>query len=403
MKKKIIAMLLCLAVVLPLEASAGYWQEQTAPADSSAFVPADADAAQLSLDCRSAILMEPLTGRVLYEHDADHRLPEASITKVMTVLLVFEALDSGRINWDDTVTCSSHAASMGGSQIWLEEGEQMSVRELLKATMVSSANDASVALAEHIAGSHESFVALMNQRAAELSLDGTAYKNCTGLDAEGHLTTARDIAMVSAELMKHQEVFDFSTIWMDSLRNGELQMTNTNKLIRTYDGITGLKTGTTSQAGCCVVATAQREEMPLIAVIMGAPNSKTRFSSAARLLDYGYANYSLLNLSSVSVSTPAIPVLNGMEKELPTQVRLDGWALVPKGRSEEVQTQISMSPDVTAPVESGQTVGTVTLTLDGATVGEYSVLTERGSEAITFGNVFRLLWHELIGTEGKAV
>jgi len=396
MKKIILAMLLCVAAAMPSTVSAGYWQEQESN-HSQAVVAADADTATLSLDCKSAILMEPMTGRVLYEHNPDQRLPEASITKVMTVLLVFEALDSGRIGWDDMVTCSAHAASMGGSQIWLEEGEQMSVRELLKATMVSSANDASVVLAEHIAGSHESFVALMNQRAEELELDGTAYKNCTGLDAEGHLTTARDIAMVSAELMKHQEVFEFSTIWMDSLRGGELQMTNTNKLIRTYDGITGLKTGTTSQAGCCVVATAQRESMPLIAVIMGAPNSKTRFAAASRLLDYGFANYSLMDLSLLEAATPAITVINGMEKELPTQVRLEGWALVPKGRAGEVVIETAMAPDITAPVEAGQTVGAVTLTLDGGEIGRYSILTLQGSEAITFSNVFRLLWQGLIG------
>ena len=403
MKKKLIALLLCLGTLLSAEVSAGYWQEIDTPAAPAAVVPADADTSSLSLDCRAAILVEPMTGRVLYEHNPDQRLPEASITKVMTVLLVLEALDSGRIGWEDTVTCSAHAASMGGSQIWLEEGEQMSVRELLKAVMVSSANDASVVLAEHIAGSHEGFVALMNRRAEELALDGTAYKNCTGLDAEGHLTTARDIAAVSAELMKHQEVFEFSTIWMDSLRNGQLQMTNTNKLIRTYDGITGLKTGTTSQAGCCVVATASREEMPLIAVIMGAPNSKTRFAAAAQLLDYGFATYSLLDLSSLDMTTPAVAVINGMEKELATQAQPDGWALIPKGRAADVQREISIAPDVAAPVEAGQIVGTVTLTLDGAVVGEYPVVTTAGADAITFGGAFRLLWRELIGCEEKAV
>ena len=397
MKKKIIALLLCVLTLFPCSADAGYWQESDNPQTITVSASADTGGTALTLDCRSAVLMEPLTGSILYEHNADQRLPEASITKIMTVLLTLEALDSGRIGWDDTVTCSAHAASMGGSQIWLEEGEQMSVRELLKATMVSSANDASVVLAEHIAGSHESFVALMNQRAEELGLDGTAYKNCTGLDAEGHLTTARDIALVSAELMRHDEVFEFSTIWTDSLRNGELQMTNTNKLIRTYNGITGLKTGTTSQAGCCVAATAERDGMPLIAVILGAPNSKIRFAEAARLLDYGFAAYSLLDLSTISVSTPSIPVVNGMEKELPTRVVLEGWALVPKGRGGDVQITTAVSPDVSAPVEIGQTVGKVTLTLDGQTIGEYGILTTDGTEAITFGNVFGLMWEGLTG------
>ncbi len=395
MKKKMIAFLLCGLTFFPFSVQAGYWQETDQ--QQTITVSAMPDSTSISLDCRSAILMEPLTGSVLYEHNADQRLPEASITKVMTVLLVLEALDSGRISWDDVVTCSAHAASMGGSQIWLEEGEQMSVRELLKATMVSSANDASVVLAEHVAGSHESFVALMNQRAAELGLDGTAYKNCTGLDAEGHLTTARDIAVVSAELMRHEEVFEFSTIWTDSLRGGELEMTNTNKLIRTYNGITGLKTGTTSQAGCCVAATAEREGMPLIAVVLGAPNSKTRFADAARLLDYGFASCSLLDLSTLSVETPSVTVVKGMAKELPTEVVLDGWVLVPKGRGGDVQVSVAVSPDVAAPVEIGQTVGRVSLTLNGQTIGEYDILTGDSTEAITFENVFRIMWEGLTG------
>lgn len=393
MKRIIVAILLCVLAAFPAETFAGYWQDTDH--SETVAVPASAAQSSLQLDCKSAILVEPLTGQVLYEHNADQRLPEASITKVMTVLLTFEALDSGRIGWDDVVTCSAHAASMGGSQIWLEEGEQMSVRELLKAAMVSSANDASVVLAEHIAGSHESFVAMMNQRAVELEMDGTAYKNCTGLDAEGHLTTARDIAAVCAELMRHEEVFEFSTIWTDTLRNGELEMTNTNKLIRTYDGITGLKTGTTSQAGCCVAATAERDGMPLISVIMGAPNSKTRFADAARLLDYGYANYSLLDLSTLSVETPPIAVIKGMAKELPTQVSLCGFALIPKGRAGDVQIEVAISPDVAAPVEIGQTVGAVTLTLDGAAVGKYNILTVDCTDAITFGNVIRLFWQGL--------
>ena len=395
MRRIILIMLLCAALLIPAEVSAGYWQELEE--DEAIAVSAAVGETELALDCKAALLMEPLTGQVLYQLNADQRMPEASITKVMTVLLVLEALDSGRIGWDDMVTCSAHAASMGGSQIWLEEGEQMSVRELLKATMVSSANDASVVLAEYVAGSHESFVAMMNQRAAELGLDGTAYKNCTGLDAEGHLTTARDIAVVSAELMRHEEVFEFSTIWMDSLRNGELQMTNTNKLLRTYDGITGLKTGTTSKAGCCVVATAERDGMPLVAVIMGAPNSKTRFNAAAKLLDYGFANYSLLDLSSIQLETPSVAVVKGMVKELPTQVSLEGWALVPKGRAGDVQVEVAVSPDVAAPVEIGQTVGAVTLTLDGVTVGKYDILTADCTEAIAFGNVLELFWGGLTG------
>lgn len=391
--KVIVCMLTALFIICAMPAGA-----QTPWDMDGEAIPAGArENASLSLTCRAAILIEPQTGTVIYEHNADERLPEASITKVMTLLLVMEAIDSGRIAWEDVVTCSAHAASMGGSQIWLEEGEQMTVRELVKATAVSSANDASVVLAEHIAGSHESFVALMNDRARELGLTKTAYRNCTGLDAEGHLTSARDVAFVSAELMRHKEIFEFSTIWQDSLRGGELSMTNTNKLIRSYDGANGLKTGTTSQAGCCVAASAEREGMTLIAVVMGAPNSKSRFADARKLLDHGFANYSLLSLDSLSVETPVIPVLKGMEKEVETCVDLTGSVLVPKGRAGDVQITVEAAPDVLAPVVVGQTVGAVTLTLDGTAIGRYDILTAGATDEVTFENVIAFMFAGLIG------
>ncbi|MBQ4313766.1 MAG: D-alanyl-D-alanine carboxypeptidase [Clostridia bacterium] len=385
----VLAVLLFMSI--PMSAGAGMWAN-----DEPQEKVVAAAANQLELTCRSAILMEMETGAVVYELNPDERLPEASITKIMTMLLVFEALDSGKITLEDKVACSAHAASMGGSQIWLEEGEEMTVHELIKAALVGSANDASVALAEHIAGSHESFVALMNDRAAQLGMQNTAYKNCTGLDDEGHLTSARDVAIVAAELLRHDKVREYTTIWMDSLRGGETELVNTNKLIRYYTGATGLKTGTTSKAGCCVAATAERDGMHLVAVVMGAPNSKSRFGDASKLLDYGFANCELLALDSIVVDVPAIAVKKGMESELPTCLDMSGNLLLPKGKSGDVQVEVQMAEDVCAPVEYGQIVGTVTLRLDGAVIGNYNILTDSASEAITFGNVFGLLWSELV-------
>lgn len=363
---------------------------------ASVPVYAEEEKASLTLSSKSAILMNAETGEVLFEYNANERLPEASITKVMTLLLVLEAIDSGKISYEDEVRCSAHAASMGGSQIWLEEGETMTVDELLKAAVVGSANDASVALAEHIAGSHESFVVMMNDRARALNMTQTSYKNCTGLDAEGHLTSALDVAIVSAELLKHEDILNYSTIWMDTLRNGEFQLSNTNKLLRSYPDAIGLKTGTTSQAGCCVSAAAKRDGMTLIAVIMGAPNSKTRFAEAASLLDYGFANWEVAAAADYMPETEKIKVKGGMEKTLSTAVKLDGHVLVDKGRRGDIETQISYDGEVTAPVIAGQTVGTVKLTLDGETLGEYKIITTGGTERVTFGKAFICMLKSLL-------
>ncbi len=359
-------------------------------------VYAEEEKASLTLSSKSAILMNAETGEILYEYNADERLPEASITKVMTLLLVMEAIDSGKISYEDEVRCSAHAASMGGSQIWLEEGETMTVDELLKAAAVGSANDASVALAEHIAGSHESFVVMMNDRARELNMTQTSYKNCTGLDAEGHLTSALDVAIVSAELMRHEDILNYSTIWMDTLRDGEFQLANTNKLLKSYPDAIGLKTGTTSQAGCCVSAAAKRDGMTLIAVIMGAPNSKTRFAEAAALLDYGFANWEVAAASDYAPETEKIKVKGGMERTLSTAVVLDGHVLIPKGRRGDIKTEISYDGEITAPVIAGQTVGTVRLTLDGKALGEYKIITTGGTERVTFGKAFACMLKSLL-------
>lgn len=350
----------------------------------------------LGLSAKAAVLMNTETGEVLYEYNADERLPEASITKVMTLLLVFEAIDSEKISYDDEVRCSAHAASMGGSQIWLEEGEIMTVDELLKATVVGSANDAAVALAEHVAGSHESFVVMMNDRARELNMTQTSYKNCTGLDAQGHLTSALDVAIVSAELLKHEDILNYSTIWMDTLRDGKLELANTNKLLKSYKDAIGLKTGTTSQAGCCVSAAARRDGMTLVAVIMGAPNSKSRFADAAALLDYGFANWEIANVTDYMPETESVGVKAGVERKLSTTAVLEGYVLVEKGRKGEIDTEVIYDGEITAPVAAGQTVGTVRLTLDGKVLGEYRIITTAGTEKVTFGKAFASMIKSLL-------
>ena len=274
-------------------------------------VPARAAAAPPSVDAGAAVLVEKETGTVLYEQNAHDKLEPASVTKIMTLLLVMEAIDSGALSTEDVVTVSAHAASMGGSQVYLKEGEQMSVHDLLKAVAVASGNDASVALAEHLAGSEEAFVQRMNQRAAELGMSDTCFVNCTGLPAAGHLTSAYDIALMSRELiLHHPAIREYTTIWMDSLRGGQFQLANTNKLIRFYEGSTGLKTGSTDAAGYCLSATAERDGMELIAVVLKCPSSDVRSAAASSLLNYGFANYTLMDVYP-SQALPPVDVLLG--------------------------------------------------------------------------------------------
>ena len=339
----------------------------------------------------SAVLMESQTGKLLYEKNSHEKRPCASITKVMTLLLVMEALDSGKIKLTDTVTASEHAASMGGSDIWLKPGESMSVDNMLKATVIASANDAAVALAEYVAGSEEEFLQQMNKRAQKLGMKDTTFKNCNGLDEDGHITSAYDVALMSRELCKHKKIYDYSKTWMDSLREGKTQLVNTNKLLKTYKGITGLKTGTTGKAGSCIAATAERDGVKLIAVVLGSANTKERFSSASTLLDSGFANW--------SVTTPAIPqealkpveVLKGMSGTVETTAQADGSILVPKGKANDIQYKITMNDEITAPIKAGQIVGKITYTLGTEVLKEYNICAKSTVAQITFSSAFRLL------------
>ena len=307
---------------------------------------------ELSLPVKSAILMDQNTGGILYEMNADQKLPPASITKIMSLLLFMEALENGKIALTDTVTCSEIAAGFGGSQIWLKPGEEMTVDDLLKAVAVQSANDATVCLAEYVAGSETAFVQMMNQKAAELGMENTHFACCAGLDNEGHYSTARDIACISKELLCHQKIFDYTTIWMDSLRGGQFGLSNTNKLIRFYQGANGLKTGSTSTAKYCLSATAERDGMQLIAVVLCAPSTAERFHSASALLDYGFANYAVADSEKLGITLPAITVQGGTESD----VRPTGDAIrfvVKKGNQDRVDDEICAEDKVKAPVEEG--------------------------------------------------
>ncbi len=334
-----------------------------------------------------AVLMEKSTGRVLYEKDAHKALPPASVTKVMTLLLVMEALEAGSISTDDMVKVSEYAASMGGSQVFLSPGEEMSLNDLIKATVIASGNDSAVALAEHVAGSEEGFVALMNKRAKELGMNDTCFKNCTGLDAEGHVTSAYDLAVMSRELIGHELIKKYSTVWMDSLRDGAFQLANTNKLIRSYNGITGLKTGSTSVAKYCLAATAMRDNMELVATILAAPTSKERFSSASKLLDFGFANFCSYN-GEENLTLPTLPVILGASDSVECELSGPLSAISEKGALGELSVSTSLADKINAPVEKGQKLGTASILRNGEVVSEVSVIAKESVPRLTMGEIF---------------
>ncbi len=357
-----------------------------ASAENESTMPIDVKA-------KSAVLMDQTTGRVLMKMNENEKIYPASVTKIMSMLLVAEAIDSNTIRLTDEVTASTNASKKGGSQIWLKEGETMTVDELLKATAVYSANDACTALGEYIAGSDEGFVMMMNERAGELGMKNTHFDNCTGLDdtSQTHLTTAYDIALMSRELMKHQFIQQYTKIWMDSLRGGKTELVNTNKLIRFYEGATGLKTGTTSKAGCCISATATRNGTSLIAVVMGADNSKDRFEGAKAMLNWGFANYETVTPQIDKSLITDVNIIMGEERTLTPQISGDSKFLIPKGKAKNLTQEIDLAAAVEAPVESNQTLGTVTVKLDGQKLGEYKLTAPHYVERLSFKTVFARL------------
>ena len=330
--------------------------------------PAQAQAAELPIQSRAALLMEKTTGQVLYAWNEHEQLEPASVTKIMTLLLTMEAIDSGTIGYDDVVTVSAYAAGMGGSQVYLAEGEQITVEELLKAVCVASGNDAAAALAEKVAGISDRFVEKMNQRAAELGMNDTHFANCTGLTAEGHVTSAHDIAVMSRELiLKHPDIRRFTTIWMDTIRGGAFQLANTNKLIRFYDGATGLKTGYTASAGYCISATAERDGMELIAVVMKGPDRDTRNNDAKTMLNYGFSTYALVTAMPEQPLMP-VPVDMGTADTVQPVLASEGnTVLVEREKAGMLERKVTLEPRVTAPVAVGQPLGELTV-LDGDTV-----------------------------------
>ena len=409
MERKNLA-LLCAGVVcfwlfaLAFGTAQGSGLRRQSPAVQTAVQPQGpvqltAEPPALELPCRAACLIDQQTGTVLYEKNADQQMPIASITKVMTLLLTFEAVHNGQLTMDTPVPVSEHAYHMGGSQIWLEPGEQFTLDEMIKAICVSSANDAAVAVAELVGGSEQSFVQSMNARAAELGMTNTVFHNACGLDAEGHLSTARDVAVMSRYILNTcPEVLHYTSIWTDTLRGGATQLVNTNKLLRRYNGITGLKTGTTSGAGVCISASATRDGLTLIAVVLGSPSSADRFHSATTLLDYGFANYAAAPLPTLPERPLELAVKGSAEDSVPLDyAALPETILIEKGTASALRAELTLPEALEAPVEKGQTVGKVSIFQDDTLLNEYEVKAAADAPLLTFGGALELLWQCLLG------
>jgi len=395
---KIIKILIAVLFSLLLTAYAAFWvgadamPENEIPDD--VIITAARPDAVLDADAVKtpyAILIEQTTGTVIFEKNADERIAPASVTKIMSMLLIMEALERGEIQLEDQVACSEHASSMGGSQIWLEVGEVMSVNDLLKAVAVGSANDATVALAEFLAGSEDAFVRMMNERASELGMTNTNYMNASGLDEDDHYTSARDTAIAASELIQHTLIINYSTIWMDTLRDGATELVNTNKLVRLYKGITGLKTGTTDKAGSCLTATAERDGLKLVASVFGSTTSDERFSAARTLLDFGYANYVIL-----TPEAPSEEIILSVKRGTLSKVEIYAGEipniLLKKGSDKNLIYITEIPEQLTAPIAQGEAVGRVVITTQsGEQVGEYPLVAKQSVDRLTFWKAFVML------------
>ena len=376
MNKRAVTLLLCL-MLAALSILRGF------TASAAEFTPATT--ADFDVPCAAAILVDEDSGTVLYEKNADARRPIASITKVMTLLLTFEALEAGKISLDDFVPVSEHAYHMGGSQIWLEPGEEMTLNDMLKAICISSANDAAVAVAEYIGGSEPAFAEMMNARAAELGMTNTHFVNACGLDEPEHLSTARDVAVMSREmLLHHTEVRDYCSIWMDTLRGGATQLVNTNKLLKSYSGITGLKTGTTGKAGVCISASAERDGLRLIAVVLGAASGKERFQAASTLLDYGFSHFESAAAELPADAPLSLPVKRGTAESVALTYTAPERCLMPKGGSSTLQVALDLPQKLAAPIRAGETVGTVKISNGSAELASYPVTAAQDVDALSF-------------------
>lgn len=351
----------------------------------------------LNLTCESAILIEQSTGKVLYEHNVHEQLRPASVTKIMTILLIMEAIDSGKINYSDQIPCSENASSMGGSQIWLDTKETLSVDEMLKAICVVSANDCTVAMAEYLAGSEENFVTQMNQKAKELGMNDTTFKNCHGIDEDGHVSSSYDIALMSRELLeKHPDIKKYTTIYMDSLRDGKSELVNTNKLIKNYRGATGLKTGSTSLALYNLSASATRNDLSLIAVIMKAPSTKDRFSEATKLLDYGFANYSCKKLANKGDLIKDVPISKGTASSVNAIIANDSSILLKKGNDSNIVQDINLSESITAPIHAGDKLGEISYLLNDEVVATVDIIAKDSVDKMNFANMTKSIFKSWI-------
>lgn len=376
MNKRAVTLLLCL-MLAALSILRGF------TASAAEFTPATT--ADFDVPCAAAILVDEDSGTVLYEKNADARRPIASITKVMTLLLTFEALEAGKISLDDFVPVSEHAYHMGGSQIWLEPGEEMTLNDMLKAICISSANDAAVAVAEYVGGSEPAFAEMMNARATELGMTNTHFVNACGLDEPEHLSTARDVAVMSREmLLHHTEVRDYCSIWMDTLRGGATQLVNTNKLLKSYSGITGLKTGTTGKAGVCISASAERDGLRLIAVVLGAASGKERFQAASTLLDYGFSHFESAAAELPADAPLSLPVERGTAESVALTYTAPERCLMPKGESSTLQIALDLPQKLAAPIRAGETVGTVKISNGSAELASYPVTAAQDVDALSF-------------------
>ena len=391
-KTRILSLILPFVLLLGL---AIHTAAETMPIHEAAK-PTAVPVPDLDLNCKSAVLMEASTGQILYEQNPAEAMPPASVTKIMTLLLVMECIDAGTLKWEDTVTASAHAASMGGSQIFLKEGEQMTARDMIKSVVIASANDAAVALAEHTYGSEEAFVKRMNERAKELGMTATHFENTNGLDdtAQNHVTSAGDIAIMSRELIKHREILEYSSTWMDTIRNGAFGLTNTNRLVRFYRGCNGLKTGSTAKAGFCISVTAERDGMTLICVIMGAESRDIRNAAAQKLLDWGFATYGLFTAEAGTLDPLRI---TGGERDGVGLTYPRFTAVLPKADMSAVEHSVTLPEALPAPIRAGEAVGKITYTCKGQTVGEVAVTASETVEKIGFGALWKRIFLGMLG------
>ena len=393
--KILIIFALCISIFSLTTAYSGLyiWSSDINTPEVNSNVSTEND--KLNLESESAILIEQSTGQILYEHNSHEKLRPASVTKVMSILLIMEQIDSGKLSYSDSISCSENASSMGGSQIWLDPKETLTVDEMLKAICVVSANDCVVAMAEHIAGSEEAFVQMMNDKAKELGMNDTTFKNCHGIDEDGHVTSAYDIALMSRELLsKHPDIKKYTTIWMDSLRDGKSQLVNTNKLIRTYKGATGLKTGSTSLALYNLSASATRDNLSLIAVIMKAPTTKTRFAEAKKLLDYGFNNFTFKTFGKKGDVIQFVPINRGVQRGINAVLEDDAGTLVEKGKESHISQEVSINNNIEAPIKKGDVVGKVSFKIDDKEVYSVNLVSDSNVDKI---NIFTM-WAKIISS-----